>query len=64
MKANVELNSHIRNLKMETSSMKSEIQSLNESLRECKYYMKFLDGVARELMRADEEEQYRTEKVT
>lgn len=35
--------------------MKTDIAALNESLRECKYYMQFLDNVAKELTRRNEE---------
>jgi hypothetical protein len=44
--------------------MKAEIVGLNDRLRESKYYMKFLDGVTKEFMRKDEEDRFRTERVS
>jgi len=53
----------MRNLNIEINSLKSEISVINESLKECKSYMKFLDDIAREIMRKDEEEQNRSQRV-
>jgi len=63
LKENIILSDKARILALQTNSMKADIAGLNENLRECKFYMQFLDNVARELMRRDEEEKYRTERV-
>ncbi len=45
------------------NQLKSDIIGTNESLRECKSYMRFLDDIAREIMRKDEEEEIRAQHV-
>lgn len=45
------------------NQIKSEIISTNESLRECKAYMRFLDDIATEVMKKDEEAEIRAQHV-
>jgi len=49
----------IRDLNIHINQLKTDIISTNEGLRECKIYMRFLDDIAREIMRKDEEEEIR-----
>jgi hypothetical protein len=49
----------IRELNIKINQLKTDIISTNEGLRECKTYMRFLDDIAREVMRKDEEEEIR-----
>ncbi|CAG7830070.1 unnamed protein product [Allacma fusca] len=43
-----------RTLSIHINTVKTDILAANESLKECKSYMKFLDDIATELMRRDE----------
>lgn len=53
----------MRQLSIHINQLKSDIVGTNESLRECKAYMRFLDDIAREIMRKDEEEEHRAQRV-
>lgn len=53
----------VHQLSININQLKSDIVGTNESLRECKSYMRFLNDIAREIMRKDEEEENRAKRV-
>ncbi|ODM95166.1 Coiled-coil domain-containing protein 37 [Orchesella cincta] len=52
----------VRQLNIQINQIKSDIVGTNESLRECKSYMRFLEDISREIMRKDEEEEHRAQR--